>query len=210
MSGPARTRVILWRHGQTDWNAQSRFQGQADIELNEVGRAQAARAAELLGAVTIDAVYSSPLRRALATAHAYADPRGMTVVEDARLVEINVGTWSGVRLEDIRQANPWMAEKMALGEDFRRSPTGETGMETGARMAPAVEEFANAHAGGTVLVASHGLAIRMTVAKLLGWEPRTVAGLGAMLNCGWVMMVRRADGQWKLLTWNQGDPSQIS
>lgn len=209
MSGAARTRVILWRHGQTDWNAQSRFQGQADIELNDVGRAQAARAAELLGALQIDAVYSSPLRRALATAHAYADPRGMGVVEDPRLAEINVGSWSGVRLEEIRQAHPWMVDKLARGEDFRRSPTGETGVETGARIAPAVEEFADTHAGGTVLVASHGLAIRMTVATLLGWELRTVAGLGAMLNCGWAMVVRRSDGQWKLLTWNHGDPSQI-
>ncbi|EPH06992.1 hypothetical protein HMPREF1531_00037 [Propionibacterium sp. oral taxon 192 str. F0372] len=207
MNPSARTRIILWRHGLTDWNAQSRFQGQADIELNDIGRAQAVAAAERLGSFRIDAVYSSPLRRALVTAHTFADPRGFDVHRDERLAEINVGTWSGENIDEVGAANPWMAEKLAAGDDFRRSPTGETATEAGARMAQAVTEIASAHPGGTVLVVSHGLVIRMTVAGLLGWDNRTAFGLAGMVNCAWTMLVHRSNGEWKLLTWNQGDAS---
>jgi len=199
---PARTRLILWRHGQTDWNVDNRFQGQANIPLNDVGRAQARAAADALVALRPDAIVSSPLDRARVTAQALADRTGLGVETDDRLKEIDVGSWEGLLIADVTANDPEFARALASGRDWRRSPTGETSIETGARVAGALRELANDFAGRTLVVASHGLAIRMGTAHVLGWDFRTSLALGPMFNCGWTVL-SHANGKWALVTWNQ-------
>jgi broad specificity phosphatase PhoE len=153
----ATTRLLLARHGETDWNRIERWQGHADPPLNELGRRQAADLAEQLVGDGIAAVYSSDLRRASETAGMVAERLGLPVVEDAGLREIDVGSWSGLTREEARERFPegfarWLAGE--IGHD------GETREQLTARVVAAVERIAAAHENETVLVVTHGGAIR--------------------------------------------------
>lgn len=198
-----RTRIVLWRHGQTDHNVEGRFQGQADVPLNETGLAQAEQAARLLARIQVDAIVSSPLIRALATVQPLANRLGLPVATDDRLMEINVGSWESRLGEDVYRENPAFTAALKAGRDFRRSPEGETGAELGARVGAALRDIATTHLGETVVVGSHGLAIRMGTANVLGWDHSTTTRLASMANCGWTILAARSEGDWKLVSWNQ-------
>lgn len=196
------TRVVLWRHGITDYNAAGRFQGHADIPMNDQGRRQAARAAARLATHSLDALYSSPLERAYETAQALAAVTGLEIFIDPRLKEIHVGQWEGRTTEDVSAEFPDFAHAIANDRDIRRSPTGETAMETGERVGEAVRSLALRHRGQTIVVATHGLAIRMAAAHLMGWDYPTAVRLAGMSNCGWTLM--EFDGhKWRMRRWNQ-------
>ncbi|WP_203567180.1 histidine phosphatase family protein [Aestuariimicrobium ganziense] len=201
------TRLILLRHGRTEWNATGRYQGQADVALDEVGLAQArAVAPVVVDRYRPDALCSSPLSRARRTADEVAAASGLPVVEDARLAEINVGSWSGLSPAVMGEVDPAFGRAIRNGEDYRRSPEGETATETGERMCEALRDIADAHAGQTVVVASHGLAIRMGMGFLLGWDFSTAWWLGAMGNCHWAEVRLWSPGtpqqRWRLEGWN--------
>lgn len=152
------TVLLLARHGETDWNAVGRWQGRADPPLNDRGRSQAAAlAATLLGA-HVDAVVSSTLARAAETADIVAASLGLLpVARDADLGEIDVGSWSGLTRAEVAERFPegfarWQAGD--IGHD------GETREQLAARVVAALHRVAAAHAGGRVLVVTHGGAIR--------------------------------------------------
>ena len=170
------TTLVVLRHGQTDLNASGRFQGQADIPLNAVGIAQAEAARRRLAGVTFDAVYSSPLSRALDTARLIRPDAD--IATDPRLMEIDVGSWSGRTWDEVKAEMPDYERNYANGVDFRRSPTGETLAEVVARGLPATEEIARRHPGGLVLVVAHGLLLNRVIHALLGLEGRVLGGLG--------------------------------
>lgn len=153
----ATTRLLLARHGETDWNRVGRWQGHADPPLNEEGRRQAAVLAEQLAADGVEAVYSSDLRRAAETAAVVAQRLGLPVVEDPALREIDVGSWSGLTRAEVEERFPdgharWLRGE--IGHD------GETREQLAARVVPAIERIAAAHPGQTVLVVTHGGVIR--------------------------------------------------
>lgn len=204
-SGPTTT-VLLWRHGRTEWNAAGRFQGQHDIPLDDVGLDQAELAAEALVARRPQVLYSSPLTRARQTAAALAARTGLEPRLHDDLAEINVGTWVGLTPADLA-GDPEYA-KAARGVDFRRSATGETATEVGARMARAVKQIASSNPGKRVVIASHGLAIRMGTGALLGWDFETSWWLGALRNCHWVELTVSEPSQpggrhrWRLQAYN--------
>lgn len=193
-------RLAFVRHGQTDWNAEGLFQGQADIPLNDVGRAQAAALAPALAALNPDAIVSSPLLRARATAEAIAEASGLDVAFDPRLAEINVGTWMGRKLADVGQEHPEMLADLAAGRDFRRSETGETATEAGARVAGAARYIADWNPDGLTVVVGHGLATRMGILNLLGWDMVTGLGLTGLWNCSFSVLERR--DRWRILSYN--------
>ena len=151
------TRILLARHGETDWNRIGRWQGHADPPLNEAGRSQAAELAQRLAGDGIAAVYSSDLKRASETARVVAARLGLDVVEDAGLREIDVGSWSGLTRAEVEQRFPegyarWLGGE--IGHD------GETREQLTARVVDAVERIAATHPDGTVLVVTHGGSIR--------------------------------------------------
>ena len=137
------TVLYLARHGETDWNRELRIQGSSDIELNELGRQQAQALAHELEHVELDAVYSSDLARARATAEAVAAFHGLEVRVDPRLRERAFGSWEGLTREEIE---PIRQE----GHD------GETDEEVRERVLAAVQEIADRHPGEHVLVVAHG------------------------------------------------------
>jgi len=194
------TRLILVRHGRTSWNADGRFQGRADIPLDDVGRAQARALAPRVAELGPHAVVSSPLARARETAEALASACGLGVRFDERLVEIDVGTWAGKRMADAQADLPDMADRLAAGIDFRRSATGETAREAGARVASVLRQVAGHDADGTTVIVGHGLALRMGLLDLLGWDLPTGVGLTGLWNCSWTLLERR--DRWRIVSYN--------
>jgi len=152
-SRPPPTRLLVVRHGQSEWNAAGRWQGHADIALDRTGELQAAEAAEVLG--IFDAVWASDLARAHRTAQIIAMMTGVGPVRtDPRLRETDVGPWEGLTRHEVEREWPgFLAE--------RRRPEGfEAYEDAAARLIEVLLEIAADHPGGEVLVVSHGGVIR--------------------------------------------------
>ncbi|MFI7290280.1 histidine phosphatase family protein [Streptomyces anulatus] len=201
-SGTGR-RIVLWRHGQTAWNLERRFQGSTDIELTEVGVGQARRAARLLASLKPDVIVASDLQRAAATAAELSAVSGLTVAHDAALRETYAGAWQGLTHQEIveRFGDQYAAWKR--GEPVRRGG-GELETEVADRAAPVVLEHAEKlPQNGTLVVVSHGGTIRTTIGRLLGLEAHHWEGLGGLSNCCWSVLGEGARG-WRLLEHNAG------
>ena len=140
--------ILLARHGETDWNAQGRWQGWADPPLNETGREQARALAAQLRDTLFDAVYASDLGRAHQTAVIVAEPHGVPVVADPALREIDVGRWSGLTRTEI--------DERFSGE----RAGGETREQHASRVLAAVERIAREHRGQRILIVTHGGTMR--------------------------------------------------
>ena len=152
------TTIYLARHGESDWNAANRFQGHSDRPLTDHGREQAKALADLVAAESVEAIYASPLSRALETARIVAARTGLAVVADEDLREVDTGSWSGLSRAEVQERYP---------EGFQRWITGGAGWEDGEsyeemaeRVLAAVNRIAAAHPGGRVLLVSHGGPIR--------------------------------------------------
>ncbi|MER5964020.1 histidine phosphatase family protein [Streptomyces sp. NPDC002057] len=196
-------RIVLWRHGQTSWNLERRFQGSTDIELTEAGVAQARRAARLLAALKPDAIVASDLKRAAATAAELAVLTGHTVAHDSALRETYAGEWQGLTHDEIvaRYGEQYAAWKR--GEPVRRGG-GELETEVADRAAPVVLEHADKlPENGTLVVVSHGGTIRTTIGRLLGLESQHWESLGGLTNCCWSVLGEGARG-WRLMEHNAG------
>ncbi|NEC69667.1 histidine phosphatase family protein [Streptomyces sp. SID9727] len=196
-------RIVLWRHGQTAWNLERRFQGSTDIELTETGVAQARRAARLLASLKPDAIVASDLRRAAATAAELAAITGLDVVHDAGLRETYAGAWQGLTHEEIVERYGEQYAAWKRGEPVRRGG-GELETEVADRAAPVVlGQAEKLPDGGTLVVVSHGGTIRTTIGRLLGLEAHHWEGLGGLTNCCWSVLGEGARG-WRLLEHNAG------
>lgn len=193
-------RLIIWRHGRTAWNATGRYQGQADVPLDDLGRQQAAAAAKMIKELRPTSIIASDLSRASATAAALAAETGLTVDYDQRLREIHVGSWEGLTVEQAREVDPEAVEAVAKGIDVRRSPTGELTSEVAARVAEAFTEIVDRAEDGAVVVATmHGLAGRVGIARFLGIDH---TALGGLRNCAWVILDRHPLGHWYIAQYN--------
>jgi broad specificity phosphatase PhoE len=162
------TTILLVRHGETDWNRDNRFQGHADEALNETGRGQARDLAATLAGERIAAVYTSPLARARETAEILAAPFGLVPVADPRLMEIDVGSWSGLSRVEIESAFPEAFERWRDG--LHGWDDGETYDELALRVLDALADIAAAHPDETVLVVGHGGTVRATLAHADGLD----------------------------------------
>ena len=160
------TTVYLARHGESDWNAELRWQGHADRPLTDRGREQARELAERLREIPLAAVYSSDLERARATAEAVALPRGLAVTTLPALREIDVGSWSGLTRAEAEARFPAAYRRWADGG--QGWDDGETYERMTARVVAAVLAIGAAHPGDSVLVVAHGGPIRSLHATALG------------------------------------------
>ena len=162
------TKLVFLRHGRTEWNELGKLQGQADVELDEVGERQAEEAARFFADWDFEACYTSNLKRALRTAHMVAEPHGLDVVPDARLQEINIGSWSGMTTAEVIRVFPGFMDFYLQGIDFQRSATGETLAEMTGRALESVREIAERHEGQQVLIVTHGLLLSKVVSAFMG------------------------------------------
>jgi broad specificity phosphatase PhoE len=191
-------RIVLWRHGQTSWNVERRFQGKTDIPLDAEGVAQAERAARLLAGLSPTAILSSPLQRAAATAQALAAITGLDVTYDHDLIERDGGEWEGLTNAEIRARYP---REHAIWQP----PGGETSEQVAKRVGGAIERgIARLAPDGLLVVASHGAALRLGMAHLLGLPEDLWERLGGLANCSWSVVTEMRDGGWRLVEHNAG------
>jgi len=160
------TRILLIRHGETDWNASGRWQGMADIPLNKTGLEQAAALAEHLKERPISAVYTSDLQRASQTARLIADRHRLTIIEDQRLRESNLGEFQGLTLAEIMERYPKEALQMKQEYMAFIAPNGESRVAVQARVYAAFCDITAKHHPGEVVIISHGGAIRTLLIKM--------------------------------------------
>jgi len=196
-------RLIVWRHGNTDWNAGHRVQGQTDVPLNALGRQQAVDAAELLVKLKPDAIVSSDLRRAADTAAALAALTGLPVRPDQRLRERYFGAWQGLTMAEVASAHPEEYARWTAGQEVGGDV--ESLDDLGKRVAEALlDAAALPPPGGTAVVTTHGAAARQGIGHLLGWRLEQLRTLRALQNCHWIELTHDDKRGWQLATYNVG------
>ncbi|GAA1579445.1 histidine phosphatase family protein [Kribbella karoonensis] len=197
-------RLIVWRHGRTEWNLQNKIQGQADIPLDEVGIAQARAAAARLAALAPTRLFASDLQRAAATAGELAVLTDLKIEYDEALREIDVDDWAGLTTAELAAINPEAAARVASGETQRRGTNGETIEEVAARFAAALTRIsAEGTPEDTVVIATHGLAARVGICVFLGIPQSSWPAFGGLSNCNWVSLLPGRHG-WRIEEWNAG------
>jgi len=157
----ASVRLLLVRHGETIWNQENRWQGQADVPLSEAGHVQAHRLAQRLVAEgrQIQAMYTSDLSRAAQTAEILGAVLGMRPAPDLAWREMDIGVWSGLTTAEViaRHAVEW--ERLRAGEDLPRGG-GETFAQFQSRLVRGAWQLLEKHAGEDVAIVTHGGAVR--------------------------------------------------
>lgn len=161
--------ILLARHGETDDNRARRFQGRRDSALNELGREQArALAAEVRGE-NVAVVYASPLRRAWETAAIVGEALGLEPRADERLVEIDVGDWTGRLQEEVAETEADVFQTWLHADERFRFPGGESIGEQRARVSAAIADV-RARCESPALLVCHGGTIRAALLSTLGPE----------------------------------------
>lgn len=180
-------RLLLVRHGQTDWHDPKRAQGWTDVPLNETGRAQAAALGRALEGERIDRVLASDLGRAQDTARAL----GRAYETDARLRERNYGDWEAGAFATVNADIAAKAKVEGVSLDEVRCPNGESVQDVWGRLKPLVEELWRGE--GTTLVVAHGGALAAMVAQLIHGSPASTHSFH-FTNCSLTEFERRSDG----------------
>jgi probable phosphoglycerate mutase len=208
-------RLVLLRHGQTEYNAGSRMQGQLDTDLSDLGRNQAVAAAEVLAKRQPLLIVSSDLRRALDTATTLSERSGLPVSVDTRLRETHLGDWQGLTHLEVDAAAP--GARLAWRDDARWAPHGgESRVDVAARSVPLVAELVAGQAEWGVdeperplVLVAHGGLIAALTAALLGLPVDNWPILGGMGNASWVQLSGHSetdaaaqDIRWRLDVWN--------
>jgi probable phosphoglycerate mutase len=188
-SGVARTTTLLLRHGQTELSAERRFAGRGDAPLTSAGLQQAAAAAARLAERgDIDAVVTSPLRRALRTAEAVAGAAGVPLEVDSDLVETDFGDWEGLTFGEVLAR--WPDEMAAWQADASAAPPGgESFAAVAKRVGVALDRLLMDRKGQTIVVVSHVTPIKTLVCRALLAPPaamfRMHLDVAALCEAAW-------------------------
>ena len=197
----------LLRHGETKWNAANRICGRSDVPLSEAGRRQAKSLAERLKPIPFDALYSSPLMRALDTARFISERIGLEPVLDDRLVELDYGQWEGKTVEEIMKNDSKTFRAWRADPGEVAPPGGESGLEAQQRVVPFLDSLAAKHPKGQVAVVFHKSVCRLAICHVLGMSPSDYRRRLLMENAALSIIQSREDG-WQLITYN--DTSHLS
>ncbi|MGH3133044.1 MAG: histidine phosphatase family protein [Gaiellaceae bacterium] len=188
------TTIVMVRHGETDWNRERRFQGHADVPLNEAGRSQVRELAERLFGESFSLAYTSPLRRASESAEILAAQLGFEVRPSEALKEVDVGSWSGLTTPEVEARFPdgyrrWVDWRVAGWDD------GESYEVLGRRVVAGLYEIAERHPDEHLLAVTHGGPIRSAMAAALMLSLDEIgAAMGALENCAVVRLAVRNGG----------------
>ena len=163
------TRIILVRHGQTEWNRVERFRGRADVPLNETGLAQAEATGKRVASEWQPvAVYTSPLSRSVKTAESIAKHYDLKVQIHPGLADIDYGEWQGLSPEEASQRWPEEIDAWYNHPHLARIPGGETLDDLRARLMQTVNELATRHTGETIVLVGHTVINRIILLGILG------------------------------------------
>ena len=161
--------IILVRHGETEWNVAEVFRGRIDIELNETGIKQAELLAEYLSGVKTDAIYSSPLKRALKTAEVIAGYHKLGVDIVPGLIDFDYGKWQGLSHQEVKDKYKKLYAEWISHPDRVRMPAGESLDDVRERAVAVVDDAVGRYKGAVVLV-SHRVVNKVLICALLGLD----------------------------------------
>ena len=195
--------IILWRHGQTQWNVANKFQGHTDIPLNAVGEFQAQHAAPMLAAINPTMIIASDLMRAQSTAHELVKITGLEVQTDARLRETNCGNWEGLTGDEIRKADLDNLRQWSMGGDNPAGGIGERRSEVGARGVAAINSALAGKDNQRLVVATHGGTARTIIGTYLDLPIPFWSRIGGLSNAQWSILEESPKG-WLLVEHNAG------
>ncbi len=162
------TRVIIIRHGETEWNASVKYQGHTDVELSEVGKAQAVKVGERLKKEKINAIYSSDLKRAYDTGLQIAKRCRLSCITQEDLRETSFGEWEGLTYKEISSKYPKLVKKWRSDPETIKPPGGESFRQMQERVINIFNKIISKHPGETVALISHGGTIRVLLCYILG------------------------------------------
>ena len=160
-------RLILVRHGQTEWNAGGRYQGQSNVALSDTGRKQARFLAERFPVRQLDAIYTSDLDRAKETAECVGKRLGLMVYQEKAFRELSFGDWEGLTYQEISSRWPEEAEKLFTAPDELVIPHGETFRDLQKRALDKIYSLYEKHIDQTVAVFAHGAINKTILAGLM-------------------------------------------
>ncbi len=162
-------KIVLARHGETEWNVGEIFRGRVDVGLNETGIKQAQLLAEYLRDVKIEAVYSSPLKRALRTAETIADCHQLEVEITPGLIDLDFGEWQGLSRQEVKDKYEELYTEWISRPDKVKIPAGESLNDVMARAIGVIDEII-AKYKGTVILVSHRVVNKVLICALLGLD----------------------------------------
>ncbi|HZY75502.1 MAG TPA: histidine phosphatase family protein [Jatrophihabitantaceae bacterium] len=201
-------RVLLLRHGRTAWNAERRYQGQADPPLDEVGRRQAVEVAGLVAALEPQLLVSSDALRARQTAEPIGVVTGLEVRVDARLRERSLGHWEGLTRDEVAERYPDEFADWLAGRDVSRRG-GESRDEVATRALAAFAELPDVE---TAVLVTHSATAMALCNALIGID-QAVHVLGPLANCHWSELTAAPAGssaRWRLRAHNIGAPGIVA
>jgi broad specificity phosphatase PhoE len=166
----SKTRIILVRHGETEWNVEQRFRGQHDIPLNDTGVAQAKALARRLADEPATAIYSSGLKRAFHTASIIGEPHGLTPIAEESLANINYGDLEGLTLTEVSERFPAMYNTLIHSPQLVRFPMGDTLDDLTLRGMMGIQALIARHSGETIIAVSHQVITRVLLCAMLGLD----------------------------------------
>ncbi len=164
------TRILLVRHGRTEWNKDQIFRGSVDVPLDEQGRKEAARAGDWLKGETFHAAYSSPLSRAVETAELILKTHNIPVQKHPGFTDLNYGDWQKKTRTEVEKLYPELVRQWEQAPHTVNFPNGEGLGAVRERSLKAIQEVAAGHPGQTVLVAAHRVVNKVLIAALLGLD----------------------------------------
>lgn len=195
------TRICLVRHGETEWNAERRIQGQIDIELNEIGHRQAEAAGRWLQGAGIVALYSSDLRRAWATAEAIGRVLGLAPRPVPEMRERRYGIFEGLTYAEAQQRHPDGYAAFEGRNAEYAFENGESLAAMHARVTGKLVEIAAAHPGEAVVVVLHGGVLDI-VNRFVRGNPLEMPRDFLIPNAG-INWISAVDGRWTLESWGE-------
>lgn len=195
-------RIILVRHGETEWNIEGRYQGQEDTHLSPCGLEQGRLLAQGLKDIPFDVCVSSPLERSFQTCSFCAGLHHLPVETDDRLLEINHGVWEGCLADEIQQQYPaefalWHSEPQRV---TMPGAGGESLEDVRRRVRAAFDDYAVRFAGKTVLVAAHDAVNKAIICDLLGLDMSHFWQIKQDNTC--INVLEEQDGKWRLVLLN--------
>jgi broad specificity phosphatase PhoE len=174
--------ILFLRHGQTDWNKAGRWQGHADIPLNETGQRQAEALCQRLRNWPIETIYTSDLQRCVQTAVPLANELGLEPIETELWRERDVGDFSGMTGDQARKNYPEIWAQAVRG--MIDPPNGEPFADVQARAWRAFETVAEAHSEGMVAVITHGGFLHALLGQVMGIDPEIYGRFSIRGNTG--------------------------
>ncbi|KMO86690.1 phosphoglycerate mutase [Megasphaera cerevisiae DSM 20462] len=195
-------RIILIRHGETQWNIEGRYQGQEDTQLSERGILQGHMVAEGLRNISIDAAVSSPLERSYMTCSFCAELHHLTVQRDERLLEINHGAWEGCLADEIKARYPTEFQQWHTAPQQVTMPGkgGESLEDVRVRVRDAFNDYAHRYDGKTLLVAAHDAVNKAVICDVMGLDMSHFWQIKQDNTC--INVLECQQGQWRIVLLN--------